>query len=201
MIHGAAGAVGSLAVQLAKSKGVRVVGTGRAKVESLVRDLGADDFVDVEQDGWEDGVEQVDVVFDTIGGDVLARSSGVVKSGGALISVASPPPEDRDDIRTVFFVRDPSGIAARRDRPSRRRRHGAAPGRCRLSLAAHAKRSRRSRAEASPAASCSSREGYVGVPATKTVLSAGRPIDSPSVRNTESPRRHVPSPPSVTISS
>ena len=109
MIHGAAGAVGSLAVQLAKAKGVRVVGTGRAKVESLVRDLGADDFVDVEQDGWENGVEQVDVVFDTIGGDVLARSSKVVKSGGALISVASPPPEDRDDIRTVFFIRDPSG--------------------------------------------------------------------------------------------
>jgi NADPH:quinone reductase-like Zn-dependent oxidoreductase len=109
MIHGAAGAVGSLAVQLAKAKGARVVGTGRAKVASLVGDLGADEFIDVEQDGWEDGAEQVDVVFDTIGGDVLAKSSKVVKSGGALISVASPPPEDRDDIRTVFFIRDPSG--------------------------------------------------------------------------------------------
>ena len=71
-------------------------------------DLGADEFVDVERDGWQDDVEKVDVVFDTIGGDVLARSVDIVKPGGALVSVASPPPADRDDIRTVFFVRDPN---------------------------------------------------------------------------------------------
>jgi NADPH:quinone reductase-like Zn-dependent oxidoreductase len=109
LIHGAAGAVGSIAVQLAKVKDVRVVGTGRSKVRSLVLDLGADEFVDVEDESWPNGVGQVDVVFDTIGGDVLARSAGVVKPGGALISVASPPPTDRDDIRTVFFIRDPNG--------------------------------------------------------------------------------------------
>lgn len=109
MIHGAAGAVGSIAVQLAKAKGLRVIGTGRSKVESRVLELGADAFVDVEQDGWQDDVEATDVVFDTIGGDVLARSVGVVKPGGALVSVASPPPADRDDIRAVFFVRDPDG--------------------------------------------------------------------------------------------
>jgi len=108
MIHGAAGAVGSIAVQLAKARDLRVIGSGRSKVESLVLGLGADEFVDVEQDGWQDSVEATDVVFDTIGGDVLARSVGIVKPGGALISVASPPPADRDDIRVVFFIRDPN---------------------------------------------------------------------------------------------
>jgi NADPH:quinone reductase-like Zn-dependent oxidoreductase len=108
MIHGAAGAVGSIAVQLAKANGVRVIGTGRSKVKTLVLDLGADQFVDVEGDGWEDKVEQVDVVFDTIGGDVLARSLKVVKPGGALVSVASRPPTDGDDISAIFFIRDPN---------------------------------------------------------------------------------------------
>jgi NADPH:quinone reductase-like Zn-dependent oxidoreductase len=108
MVHGAAGAVGSIAVQLAKAKGARVIGTGRSKVRSMVLGLGADEFVDVEQDGWQDIVEDIDVVFDTIGGDVLARSVRIVKSGGALVSVASPPPGDRHDIRTVFFIRDPN---------------------------------------------------------------------------------------------
>ena len=109
MIHGAAGAVGSIAVQLAKAKGAIVIGTGRSSVRSSVLELGADDFVDLDQPDWHDDSEAVDVVFDTIGGDVLARSVRVVKPGGALVSVASPPPADRDDIRTVFFVRDPSG--------------------------------------------------------------------------------------------
>jgi NADPH:quinone reductase-like Zn-dependent oxidoreductase len=109
LIHGAAGAVGSIAVQLAKAKDVRVIGTGRPKVQSLILDLGADEFVDLEDADWPNRVDPVDVVFDTIGGDVLAHSAGVVKAGGALISVASPPPEDRDDIRTVFFVRNPNG--------------------------------------------------------------------------------------------
>jgi NADPH:quinone reductase-like Zn-dependent oxidoreductase len=107
MIHGAAGAVGSIAVQLAMAKGARVIGTGRPSVQSLVLELGADRFVDIEQDGWRDEVEQVDVVFDTIGGDVLAGSVTIVKPGGALVSVVAPPPEDRDDIRALFFIREP----------------------------------------------------------------------------------------------
>jgi NADPH:quinone reductase-like Zn-dependent oxidoreductase len=108
VIHGAAGAVGSIAVQLAKAKGAHVIGTGRSTVRSLVLDLGADQFVDIEHGAWSDGIEQADLVFDTIGGDILARSVDIVKPGGALVSVASPPPADRDDIRTVFFIRDPN---------------------------------------------------------------------------------------------
>ena len=108
LIHGAAGAVGSTAVQLAKAKGGRVIGTGRSKVRSVALDLGADEFVDLEQDDWPDEVADIDVVFDTIGGDVLTRSISVVKPGGALVSVASPPPAGREDIRTIFFIRDPN---------------------------------------------------------------------------------------------
>jgi NADPH:quinone reductase-like Zn-dependent oxidoreductase len=109
MVHGAAGAVGSIAVQLAAAKGVRVIGTGRAAVRSRVLELGADEFVDLEHADWPDHAEPVDAVFDTIGGDVLARSAAVVRPGGALVSVAEPPPADRDDIRAIFFIRNPSG--------------------------------------------------------------------------------------------
>jgi NADPH:quinone reductase-like Zn-dependent oxidoreductase len=114
VIHGAAGGVGSMAVPLARWAGAHVVGTGRAKARQRVLDLGADAFVDVEQDGWETTVGQVDLVYDIIGGDVLARSPAIVKSGGAIVSVMAPPPEtDRSDIRMVAFVRDANGAQLR----------------------------------------------------------------------------------------
>jgi NADPH:quinone reductase-like Zn-dependent oxidoreductase len=113
LIHGAGGGVGSMAVQLAHSAGAHVIGTGRIGARQRVLDLGADDFVDVERDGWETAIGPVDLVYDTIGGDVLARSPAIVKPGGALVSVMAPPQTDRDDIRTVHFVRDPSGAQLR----------------------------------------------------------------------------------------
>jgi NADPH:quinone reductase-like Zn-dependent oxidoreductase len=113
VIHGAAGGVGAMAVQLARWAGAHVTGTGRAGSRERVLDLGADEFVDVEQDGWETKVGSVDLVYDIIGGDVLAKSPSIVKPGGAVVSVMAPPPTDRDDIRTVHFVRDPSGIELR----------------------------------------------------------------------------------------
>lgn len=113
VIHGAGGGVGSTGVQLARWVGARVVGTGRATAKQHVLELGAERFVDLEQDGWEDEIGQVDLVYDAIGGDVLARSPAIVKPGGALVSVMMPPPADRDDIRTVHFVRDPNGTQLR----------------------------------------------------------------------------------------
>ena len=112
-IHGAAGGVGTIAVQLARWAGAHVIGTGRANARQRVLDVGADEFVDVERDGWETAVGQVDLVYDTIGGEVLARSPAIVKPGGALVSVMAPPQTDRKDIRTVHFVRDPSGVQLR----------------------------------------------------------------------------------------
>jgi NADPH:quinone reductase-like Zn-dependent oxidoreductase len=113
VIHGAAGGVGSIGVQLARWAGARVIGTGRAGSRERVLELGADDFVDVEQDGWETAIGQVDLVYDLIGGDVLARSPAIVKPGGALVTVMNPVQTDRDDIRVVHFVRDASGAQLR----------------------------------------------------------------------------------------
>src|SRR5215468_3328884 len=113
VIHGAAGGVGSIGVQLARWAGAHVIGTGRAGSRQRVLELGADDFVDLEQDGWETAIGQVDLVYDCIGGDVLARSPAIVKPGGALVTVMNPLQTDRDDIRVVHFVRDPSGVQLR----------------------------------------------------------------------------------------
>src|SRR5439155_22318960 len=99
--------------QLARWAGAHVIGTGRAGARQRVLELGADDFVDVERDGWERAVRQVGLVYDTIGGDGLAHSPAIVKPGGARVSVMAPPQTDRDDIRTVHFVRDPSGAQLR----------------------------------------------------------------------------------------
>ena len=113
VIHGAGGGVGAVAVQLAHWAGAHVIGTGRGGARQRVLELGADDFVDVERDGWETAIGQVDLVYDAIGGDLLARSPAIVKPGGALVSVMAPPSTDRDDIRVVHFVRDPSGAQLR----------------------------------------------------------------------------------------
>jgi NADPH:quinone reductase-like Zn-dependent oxidoreductase len=113
LIHGAGGAVGSMGVQLARWAGAHVIGSGRLDVRQRVLDLGADDYVDVDQEGWETTTAPVDLVFDCIGGEVLARSSKIVKPGGAVVSIMEPPQTDRDDIRTVHFVRDPSGAQLR----------------------------------------------------------------------------------------
>jgi len=113
VIHGAGGGVGSVGVQLARWAGAHVIGTGRAGSRQRVLELGADDFVDVERNGWETAVGQADLVYDCIGGDVLARSPAIVKPGGALVTVMNPLQTDRDDIRVVHFVRDPSGAQLR----------------------------------------------------------------------------------------
>ncbi|MEU0031344.1 NADP-dependent oxidoreductase [Streptomyces sp. NPDC006335] len=106
LIHGAAGGVGSIAVQLAHEAGARVVGTGRSADRDTVLELGAHTFLDLEADSWED-TDQVDVVFDVIGGDVLDRSAALVRPGGTLVSVAHPPTVRPADGRAVFFVVEP----------------------------------------------------------------------------------------------
>ena len=107
VIHGAAGAVGSTAVQLARWAGAEVIGTGRSRARQLVKELGADRFIALDEDRPEDAAAQADVVFDLVGGEVLARSSALLKPGGTLVSVVSwELPADRDDIRTVFFIQE-----------------------------------------------------------------------------------------------
>ncbi|MET8645103.1 NADP-dependent oxidoreductase [Streptomyces sp. NPDC004074] len=106
LVHGAAGGVGSLAVQLALEAGARVVGTGRSADRDTVLALGAHTFLDLEADRLADAGE-VDVVFDVIGGDVLDRSAALVRAGGTLVTIARPPTVRPEDGRAVFFVVEP----------------------------------------------------------------------------------------------
>jgi NADPH:quinone reductase-like Zn-dependent oxidoreductase len=115
VIHGAGGAVGSTAVQLARWAGAEVIGTGRGRVRPLVTELGADRFVALdddrlEADRLEDAAGQADLVFDTIGGDVLARSPALLRPGGTLVMIKAdgPVPGERDDITTVVFIQESS---------------------------------------------------------------------------------------------
>jgi NADPH:quinone reductase-like Zn-dependent oxidoreductase len=110
VIHGAGGAVGSTAVQLARWAGAKVIGTGRSHSRPLVTELGADRFIALDADRLEDAAGQADLVLDTIGGEVLARSPALLRPGGTLVTIkaAAQLPGDRDDIRNVLFVQEPS---------------------------------------------------------------------------------------------
>lgn len=89
LAHGAAGAVGAMVTQLARSAGAYVIGTGRAPDRQKSLDLGAHEFVDLEKDRLED-IGAVDLVFDLIGGDIGMRSARLVRAGGTLVSVVGP---------------------------------------------------------------------------------------------------------------
>jgi NADPH:quinone reductase-like Zn-dependent oxidoreductase len=92
LIHGAAGAVGGLAVQLARAHGARVIGSASTASLGSVRQLGAHEAVDAAE-LFEDAMEPVDLVFDTAGGELLRRSGAVLRAGGRLISAAEQPPD------------------------------------------------------------------------------------------------------------
>ncbi|OWM12287.1 NADPH:quinone reductase [Mycolicibacterium peregrinum] len=109
LIHGAAGGVGSIAVQLAREVGAHVIGTGRAADWDRAIALGAHTFVDLAAEKLEEAGE-VDVVFDVIGGDILARSAALVRAGGTLVTIAEPPEVRPEDGRAVFFVVEPDRV-------------------------------------------------------------------------------------------
>ncbi|SDK78087.1 NADPH:quinone reductase [Nonomuraea maritima] len=106
LIHGAAGGVGSIAVQLARETGARVIATGRAADRDKALTLGADTFIDLHNDRLEDAGE-ADVVLDVIGGDILDRSAALVRPGGTLVSIAAPPRTHPTNGRAIFFVVEP----------------------------------------------------------------------------------------------
>ncbi len=101
LIHAAAGGVGSFAVQLAHWKGARVIATASGQNVEYVRSLGADEVVDYKTTRFETVARDVDLVLDLLGGETQARSCGVLKSGGRLISSVQPPPQDAAKARGV----------------------------------------------------------------------------------------------------
>lgn len=91
LIHGAAGGVGLFAVQFAKWKGAHVIGTASAANVNFVRSLGAETVIDYTSTSFEQVVQDVDLVLDTVGGETLKRSWSVVKTGGTLVSLLEQP--------------------------------------------------------------------------------------------------------------
>jgi len=109
LVHGAAGGVGSLAIQLAADAGAHVIGTGRAADRNIALDLGAHAFIDLDAGDLREAGE-VDVVLDVMGGDVLVRSAELVRPGGTLVSIAMPPPVRPKDGRALFFIVEPDRV-------------------------------------------------------------------------------------------
>src|SRR3954463_8996037 len=103
LVHGAAGAVGSMVTQLAREFGAYVIGSGRAADRQKALDFGAQEFVDLDNDALED-VHGVDLVFDVIGGDIQQRSAGLVRAGGTLVTIVGPAEARPSDGLAVDFV-------------------------------------------------------------------------------------------------
>jgi NADPH:quinone reductase-like Zn-dependent oxidoreductase len=103
LVHGAAGGVGSFAVQLARHRGAHVIGTASTSGVDTARQLGADEVVDNTSARFEEAVDPVDLVFDTAGGELLERSPAILRDGGRLVSVAEEPSGEG-----VYFIVEPN---------------------------------------------------------------------------------------------
>ncbi|MEO8020060.1 MAG: NADP-dependent oxidoreductase [Pseudomonadota bacterium] len=90
LIHGAAGGVGSAAVQVAKAAGARVIGTASPNNHEFLRSIGADQVIDYKSQKFEDVVKNADLVLNTADADTTSRSIGVVREGGVLVSIVGP---------------------------------------------------------------------------------------------------------------
>ena len=101
LIAGAAGGVGHFAVQFASHAGARAVGTGSSRNREFVLDLGADQYVDYTQQDVADAVSDVDVVFDTVGGETTPSLVPTVREGGVIVTIAAAPPEEAAKARAA----------------------------------------------------------------------------------------------------
>lgn len=111
LIHAASGGVGCLAVQLAKWRGAHVIATTSASNRRMVESLGADEVIDYRSASFKEIVRHVDLVFDTIGGQVQEDSWSVLKPGGILVSIVSPPSAERANrygVRSGFVFIQPN---------------------------------------------------------------------------------------------
>ncbi|HVH50175.1 MAG TPA: NADP-dependent oxidoreductase [Candidatus Bathyarchaeia archaeon] len=111
LIHGAAGGVGTYAVQLANWKGADLIATASAKDHNFLSELGASEVIDYAHERFEEKVEDVDVVLDGVGGETQQRSWGVLRRGGILISIVSPVAAEKAaslGLRAAFFIVEPN---------------------------------------------------------------------------------------------
>ena len=114
LIHGGAGGVGTLAIQMAKALGANVITTASGNGIDLVKSLGADEVIDYKTTNFKDVVKDVDVVLDLLGGQTQEDSWGVLKKGGFLVATAFPPAKEKAvqyGVRAAFIFTHPSGAA------------------------------------------------------------------------------------------
>lgn len=105
LVHGGAGGVGSVAVQIAKARGAYVIATASARNHDYLREIGADETIDYRNTRFEEVVQGVDVVIDTVGGETLLRSERVLRDGGRLVTLVGSVP---DALCTAGRIRCPA---------------------------------------------------------------------------------------------
>ena len=109
LVHGGAGAVGIFAIQLARLHGARVIATTSSPNAELVTSLGAEQVIDYREQRFEECVNEVDVVFDTVGGETLERSWGILRPGGRMVTIVSTAEDSRDPrVKQAFFIVEPN---------------------------------------------------------------------------------------------
>jgi NADPH:quinone reductase-like Zn-dependent oxidoreductase len=110
LIHGGSGGVGHFAIQIAKARGAKVIATASTPNQDLLKQLGADQSIDYTKTKFEDVVKNVDVVLEAARSDALARSYGVVKRVGIIVSITGPPDQaelDKHGIRGSSVMAHP----------------------------------------------------------------------------------------------
>jgi NADPH:quinone reductase-like Zn-dependent oxidoreductase len=107
VVHGAGGGVGAYAVQLARRHGAYVIGTASQATSEAARSAGADEVLD--RGDALASIAEVELVFDTVGGEALARSGALVRNGGRIVSIAEEPPKPLPSLEAVYFVVRPDG--------------------------------------------------------------------------------------------
>lgn len=112
LIHAGAGGVGSLAIQIAKSFGAHVASTASGKNEEFLKSLGVDHFINYREEDFELALDHYDIVVDTMGGEIQKKSMNVLKKGGKLVSIVSPPDENlakEKEVKAGFLWLEPNG--------------------------------------------------------------------------------------------
>lgn len=103
LIHAAAGGVGTFAVQFARWKGAYVIGTASENNLDFIKQIGAHEAIDYKNETFENKLHDIDLVFDTIGGDTQKRSLKVLKNGGRLITTLKPENQDEAKLKNIHI--------------------------------------------------------------------------------------------------
>ncbi len=112
LVHGAAGAVGNVVVQMAKAIGAHVIGTASGDGLDLLKSLGTDEVIDYKSQDFSEVVSDVDMVIDLVGGETLKKSYALVKKGGMLLSTVMPTSDEEAATHgiTAKFVNSLPGL-------------------------------------------------------------------------------------------